>query len=1089
MLAVALGLLAGGLAAPPAQAATSTPMLQPPQINKVSVPPTPQQVVANKKAYVEPDMAYCRAANSTAEAPCPTGAQTIDPSTGVATNTNNGGQTRVEMYESVGNNDNSYKWDWNTLDEFSYLVSSVPKTKNLWMTIYNTLQDGYYAKRVTGPSAGLPAGVDQFRVTDTNGGTDYVDGASLTGGRYVVSATADGKGNYGAPSGDKTLSVTSAFANALNKYDNDAQRRTYIHAVGGADTMGSAFDAGSSAASLLWNNTTAMPNGKSLLTANSTVPKAYTTGGSKVMDGAGVMTLCQKNGNNPYSKLGTCLSTDKDLNAIYHSKYAIFEQAADSTGRMWDYAIWVTSSNLNGASGGYKANTSFAIFGDKLGYQNLRDSTFLPAINQSRTTSYNGNSTYDTVAGAGVKSTLSDVTYYPSPGAGGGMRPDWEGKELIAKAKVSKSSCQTWVIHSRFSTVRTDLVNGLVAMKKSGCAVKVMLDINNAGDVTSGYFAMGKTLRKLIGNVILDNVHDKTVAYRYTDSSGNVVGAVYGGSANGNGTSLTYDELDVRVSALPVVNTVIAQDNRLWAIGKAGSKQVLVKSLALSPSSTNIPLKSTVNGVATLSTLTLTPVFTPSNATIKNVAWSVCVKQPDSTCVENPTIATVSPSGVVTLGNAAVTGNVLTVTAVAISGTATNASSGYPQAKATATITITDKVENRLYGAQAVDTAIQIAKAGWGTTTGGNLLIATASTFPDALAGGPLAYQLQAPILLTLAGKSGALESTVKAQIQAMHPSKIWVLGGTSVVGTPAENQLRTLAPSFQRVWGTTKYDTAVEIARELAKQQGQPNLMAPAPAPTSEPTPADSPDASSVAAALTADSPDPTADSSTAPTDAPMSSGGSSFSPPPALGSPAPGAGICGVFVVSGDNFPDALSVSPVASRLGTPILLTSKTGTLQKSTHDYLARVNAAYVASLDPGQANVTTACVVGGTVAVPPAVDTALSKLIPTVKPRIAGASKYDTNVAVNAQFASLFTGPALTFATGENFPDALTGGAFSAKGAGYALPNKAYPFFLIPPSASTSPGTKAAIAATGITTAYVFGGPVALTEAMVDLHFA
>ncbi|MCL2465105.1 MAG: cell wall-binding repeat-containing protein [Micrococcales bacterium] len=336
-----------------------------------------------------------------------------------------------------------------------------------------------------------------------------------------------------------------------------------------------------------------------------------------------------------------------------------------------------------------------------------------------------------------------------------------------------------------------------------------------------------------------------------------------------------------------------------------------------------------------------------------------------------------------------------------------------------------------------------------------------------------MAYQLRAPILLTLAGKSGALESTVKAEIQALHPSTIWILGGTSAIGTSVENTLKSLAPDVQRVWGTTKFDTAVEIARELAKQQGNPNLMAPA--PIGGPTPTDSPD--------------PTTDDSTTPTDVPLLNGGSSVSPPPALGTPAPGANICGVFVVSGDNFPDALSVSPVAARLGTPILLTGGKGGLNQSTHDYMARVNAAYVATLDPAQANVTTACIVGGTVAVPPAVDTALGKLIPTVKPRYAGASKYDTNVAVNAQFAWLFTGSALTFATGEKFPDALTGGAFAAKGVGYTLANRGYPFFLIPPSISAGSGTKAAITATGLTTAYIFGGPVALPDAIVNLHFA
>src|SRR5690606_10527730 len=54
---------------------------------------------------------------------------------------------------------------------------------------------------------------------------------------------------------------------------------------------------------------------------------------------------------------------------------------------------------------------------------------------------------------------------------------------------------------------------------------------------------------------------------------------------------------------------------------------------------------------------------------------------------------------------------------------------------------------DRISGDTRYDTAIAISQEGWKSAD--TVVLATGADFPDALAGGPLAYQQNAPILLT----------------------------------------------------------------------------------------------------------------------------------------------------------------------------------------------------------------------------------------------------------------------------------------------------------------------------------------------------
>lgn len=116
-------------------------------------------------------------------------------------------------------------------------------------------------------------------------------------------------------------------------------------------------------------------------------------------------------------------------------------------------------------------------------------------------------------------------------------------------------------------------------------------------------------------------------------------------------------------------------------------------------------------------------------------------------------------------------------------------------------------------------------------------------------------------------------------------------------------------------------------------------------------------------------------------------------------------------VVVATGEGFPDALSIAPVAASKGMPILLSPKTGltdSLQKYINDQ-----------------KVTKAFVIGG----PGVLSDRVMQQLPSPE-RVFGADRFATNIAVLNRFASDLTFDKVYVATGENFPDALAGSALA-----------------------------------------------------------
>ena len=164
----------------------------------------------------------------------------------------------------------------------------------------------------------------------------------------------------------------------------------------------------------------------------------------------------------------------------------------------------------------------------------------------------------------------------------------------------------------------------------------------------------------------------------------------------------------------------------------------------------------------------------------------------------------------------------------------------------------------RIAGSNRYTTAVQVSQKGW--ETAGTVVLARGDSFPDSLAGIPLAYQLDAPILLT---HSNRLPAETRAEILRLQADKVVILGGTGAISAAVEAELRAMGLVVERIGGSNRFETAIQIAEKMG-----------------------------------------------------------SFDT---------------AFLVSGLDFPDALSAASYAAQRGYPILLTGS-GALNQATQNYI-------------------------------------------------------------------------------------------------------------------------------------------------------
>lgn len=124
-------------------------------------------------------------------------------------------------------------------------------------------------------------------------------------------------------------------------------------------------------------------------------------------------------------------------------------------------------------------------------------------------------------------------------------------------------------------------------------------------------------------------------------------------------------------------------------------------------------------------------------------------------------------------------------------------------------------------------------------------------------------------------------------------------------------------------------------------------------------------------------------------------------------------------VIIASGEGFADALSISSIASIKGYPIILTSKNNLAQQAK-DILKKINPRQV-------------YIIGGNGSISDSVKTQIKSITNLTDEnivRIWGTDRYKTSLNI-AKYFNL-EGETVTFASGKDFPDALSGSILSAK---------------------------------------------------------
>ena len=118
----------------------------------------------------------------------------------------------------------------------------------------------------------------------------------------------------------------------------------------------------------------------------------------------------------------------------------------------------------------------------------------------------------------------------------------------------------------------------------------------------------------------------------------------------------------------------------------------------------------------------------------------------------------------------------------------------------------------RLSGSGRIQTAIAISQDAFESAT--TVVLARDDEYADALAGAPLAFRENAPMLLTL---TEGLNDDVAAEIQRLGATRAVLLGGEGALSPQVEDDLRAAGVTdIERYSGQNRFSTAGAIAGEL---------------------------------------------------------------------------------------------------------------------------------------------------------------------------------------------------------------------------------------------------------------------------------
>lgn len=114
----------------------------------------------------------------------------------------------------------------------------------------------------------------------------------------------------------------------------------------------------------------------------------------------------------------------------------------------------------------------------------------------------------------------------------------------------------------------------------------------------------------------------------------------------------------------------------------------------------------------------------------------------------------------------------------------------------------------RISGANRYATAVAVSQQGWNSSE--VVVLARGDDYADALAGVPLAFAYDAPVLLT---NSHRLSNSTREEIVRLGARKAVVLGGEGAIGADVADELAAIGIEVERIAGANRFETAAQIA------------------------------------------------------------------------------------------------------------------------------------------------------------------------------------------------------------------------------------------------------------------------------------